>query len=294
MLDAEVISSEKLGWKFSQNAQVYMPPNIAGYVGGDHVAMCLATTAYPPQENILALDIGTNTEITLCANGNAYSCSCASGPAFEGARIQMGMRAASGAIEKVQLSDGNILYSTIDNLPAVGICGSGVLDAIAVMLADGAIDQQGKLIKEHARVIQHGNTLGYELVSAAMSAKGKPILITRRDVHEIQLAKAAIRTGIDILMKEAGYDHSKLMQFVVAGAFGTYLDIESAINIGMFPKLERKVFTQVGNAAGTGARRLLISADARELAKQIARQSHYFELTSYPSFMDIYIQNLLF
>lgn len=293
-LDAEVISSGDLGWEFSQNAQVYMPPNIAGYVGGDHVAMCLATGAYPPHQDILALDIGTNTEITLCANGNAYSCSCASGPAFEGARIQMGMRAVSGAIEKVQLSDGKILYSTIDNLPAVGICGSGILDAIAMMLADGAIYQQGKLIKEHHRVVQHGHIRGYELVSAEESGIRKPILINARDVHEIQLAKAAIRTGIDILMKEANYDPVKLHQFVVAGAFGTYLDIESAVRIGMFPKLDRKIFSQVGNAAGMGAGKLLISTKARKLAEQIASQAHYVELTSYPGFMDIYIQNLLF
>ncbi len=291
---AEEISSAQLGFPFNPIARVYMPPIISGYIGGDHVAMCLSTGAFLPNQDILALDIGTNTEITLCANGKSFSCSCASGPAFEGARIQMGMRAASGAIEKVQFSDGRILYSTIDNLPAIGICGSGILDAIHVMRMDGALDMQGRLIKNHPRVMEHGNITGYQLVTAAESGTGKPILITRKDVHEIQLAKAAIRTGIDILLRESGYDPARLQQFIIAGAFGTYLDLESAVKIGMFPLLDRNVFLQVGNAAGAGARRLLTTESARGMAKQIARETQPVELTTYPDFMDQYLQNLQF
>ncbi len=293
-LEEEEIPAPNLGLAVNPHARVYLAPNIAGYVGGDHVAMCLASGCHPPAEDMLALDIGTNTEISLCAQGKSYSCSCASGPAFEGARIQMGMRAASGAIEKVELVKGKVLISTIDDAPPIGICGSGILDAIAVMLADGAIDERGVLQRDHPRLVTCGALTGYQLASAEQSGTGKPILVTRKDVHEIQLAKAAIRTGCEILLREAGYDADRLRQFIVAGAFGTYLDIESAAAIGMFPTLRQDVYAQVGNAAGAGARQMLRSVRARDVAKKIARSSQYIELTTYPGFMDLYLENLQF
>lgn len=284
----------EIGLRVNPLARVYLPPNISGYVGSDHVAMLLASGCHPPAQKVLALDIGTNTEISISANGKLYSCSCASGPAFEGARIQAGMRAIPGAVERVSLSEDVVRVYTIDQMPAVGICGSGILDAIAVMLADGAIDSRGVLKRAHERVDPTDFGRAYRLVPDVYTASGKNIYVNRKDVNEIQLAKAAIRAGCEVLLAEAGLKAEQLDQFIVAGAFGTYLSLESAIRIGMFPDIPREKFHQIGNAAGAGARELLVSASARVMAEDLARQAHYVELTTHPDFSRLYVDQMHF
>lgn len=284
----------QIGLALAPGATVHLPPNIAGYVGADHVAMLLATNAWQANEATIALDIGTNTEISLAVGGRLLSCSCASGPAFEGAHIQAGMRAAPGAVERVQRLNGEYRVSTIGNQPAVGICGSGILDAVSEMLTGGIIDQRG-ILQRGAPGVRNGDRgSAFLLVPADASGVGRDILVNRRDVNEIQLAKAAIRAGVEILLLEAGLRDADIKHFIVAGAFGTYLYLPSAVRIGMFPELPHERFYQVGNAAGMGARQMLISMAKRQEALKILRKMEYVELTTHPAFSDTFVQAISF
>ena len=296
------IRAEALGLHLAPGAYVYLPANIAGYVGADHLAMDLSTGVgqVPGSRNIVALDIGTNTEISLESDGRIYSCSCASGPAFEGAHIREGMRAAPGAIERVTIVDGQFRIHTIGDKPPIGICGSGILDVIASMLKAGMLDSRGNLLADHPLVRLVDGKRAVLLAPAEKSGNGRDIYVTRHDVNEIQLAKGAIRAGIKVLLVEAGLaegkkaGEEKLDQVIVAGAFGTYLDVGSAVKVGMFPSLPLDRFHQVGNAAGAGARQLLVSMDRRKTADQLARRIHYVELTTHPRFTEEYIRAIMF
>lgn len=283
------IEAEHLGLELAPGAKVYLPPNIAGYVGADHVSMLLATEAWQATEPTIALDIGTNTEISLAVDGQLLSCSCASGPAFEGAHIHAGMRAAPGAVEYVQIGAEDVRVHTIGNRPAVGICGSGILDVVAELRAAGVIGPTGRMQQSDPRVVPWEGGGAFRLVEKAKTGNGHDLLVTRRDVNEIQLAKGAIRAGVDVLLAEAGLTHEDLGAFIVAGAFGTYLDLKSAMSIGMFPPLPLQRFKQVGNAAGTGARQMLISATRRREAEAIVDRVRYIELTAHPNFSDVYM-----
>jgi uncharacterized 2Fe-2S/4Fe-4S cluster protein (DUF4445 family) len=282
--------ASQVGLDLAPGAKVHLPPNIAGYVGADHIAMLLATQAWLMPGTTVALDIGTNTEISLSAGGRLLSCSCASGPAFEGAHIHAGMRAAPGAIERVQRIQGEWRLSTIGGLPPVGICGSGILDAVAEMLADGVVDARGMLRKNAPRVLPTERGGAFVLAYARTSGGEGDILVTRRDVNEIQLAKAAMRAGVEILLLEAGLPASAIDNFIVAGAFGTYIYLPNAVRIGMFPDLPLERFHQVGNAAGIGARDMLLSTEKRQLALEILQRAEYIELTTHPAFSDTYVK----
>ena len=301
--EAMEFPARAIGLELSPAAFVYLPPNIAGYVGGDHVAMLLASGLEKSQGIQLALDIGTNTEISLVAGGRLLTCSTASGPAFEGAHIHDGMRAAPGAIERVKMDAGEIRTYTIAGKPPVGICGSGILDAIAGMLSQGLLSSAGNIslepnnsdeIQPAYPVISQERARALVLVPAGKSGHGRDILITRKDVNEIQLSKGAIRTGIEILAAEAGITTSSIERFIVAGAFGTYLDIHSAIRIGMFPDLPPTRFQQIGNAAGAGARQMLVSAEQRRKAIELAARAEYVELTTHPGFRDQFFKAIMF
>jgi uncharacterized 2Fe-2S/4Fe-4S cluster protein (DUF4445 family) len=284
-----------VGLTLAPGAAVYMPPNIAGYVGADHMAMLAATDIWRTERTTIAVDIGTNTEVTLVHNGRRFSCSCASGPAFEGAHISAGMRAAPGAIERVQIIDDQVRVQTIGDQAAVGICGSGVLDAVAVMVDSELINHRGAMEKQHdyAAILDDGQA-AFVLVPAEISGNGRNVAVNRKDVAEIQLAKGAIRAGIEILLKEARIPADEVEDFVIAGAFGTYIDVASAVRIGMFPALPLDRFRQVGNAAGMGARLLLISQGARRRAAEMVEQIEYVELTTYDAFQDEFIRQLSF
>jgi uncharacterized 2Fe-2S/4Fe-4S cluster protein (DUF4445 family) len=283
-----------IGLHLAEGAYVYMPPNIAGYVGADHVAMLLGADLSQVSKTTVALDIGTNTEISLFHAGNHYSCSCASGPAFEGAHIQHGMRAAPGAIERVRIEEDIVRVQTIGDEPAVGICGSGILDVIAELRKNGLLDKRGILKGSHPAMRVNEGKTEFILVPAEKSGTHKDVTVNRQDVNEIQLAKAAIRAGVEVLLVEAGIQDADIERFIVAGAFGTYLDIESAVRIGMFPDILRELFSQVGNAAGAGARKLLVSRHQRQLADKLSRDVNYVELANHPDFMKIYVRALAF
>ncbi|MGC9400146.1 MAG: ASKHA domain-containing protein [Anaerolineae bacterium] len=288
------ICARHLGLTLAPGAKVYLPPNIAGYVGADHVAMLLATGAWQAERPTVALDIGTNTEISLIVDGRVLSCSCASGPAFEGAHIHAGMRAAPGAVEHVSIIEGEVHVQTIEGKPPVGICGSGILDAVAALRKAGIINRAGRLQTAHPRVRPWEGRDAFLLVPAPETGHGHDLWVTRRDVNEIQLAKGAIRAGVEVLLREAGLTADELAAFIVAGAFGTYLDVGSAVEVGMFPPLPLSRFRQVGNAAGAGARQMLISARRRAQVAALVEQVEYVELTTHPAFTDAYMTAIMF
>lgn len=283
-----------IGLKASPGARVYLPPNVAGFVGGDHIAMILASGLTNMPGIGLALDIGTNTEISLSHEGVLVSCSCASGPAFEGAHIHAGMRAVSGAIERAQFFDGQWHLATIDGKAPIGLCGSGILDVVAELLKSGQIDSAGRFTDKAVKYITHAKGGAIQLVPADRSGTGQTILVTRDDIREIQLAKAAIRAGIEALLMNTGLRAEEIDHFIVAGAFGTYLNLESAIRIGMFPSLPRKRYQQIGNAAGAGAQMMLISEPSRREAEAILSKMTYIELTTEQGFMESYVDAISF
>nr|WP_258358562.1 ASKHA domain-containing protein [Moorella sulfitireducens] len=291
------VKARRLGLNFSLGAYVYLTPAIAGFVGGDHVAMILGSRIDAARKVTLGLDIGTNTEIVLSYGGKMLSCSCASGPAFEGAHIAQGMRAITGAIAAVGLSDDGreVYWESIGGMPPLGICGSGILDAVAELYRTGVINANGRLDLNHPRVRRPagGGPAEFLLVPAEETGIASDLVVTQKDIGEIQLAKAAIASGTLLLLEAAGLTVNDLEEVVVAGAFGTHLKVESAITIGMFPQLPLSAFRQVGNAAGTGARLALLSMAERRRGERIAREVGYIELMTRPSFQDVFMKSLL-
>lgn len=287
------VRAREVGLPLAPGAMVHLLPNVAGFVGADHVAALLATRMDEADRPTLLLDIGTNTEICLAVGGNLFSCSAASGPALEGAHIRFGMRAAPGAVERVRIIEGRVYCETVEGAPPVGICGSGVLDAVAELRSAGFLNGRGGWMDTDCPPLLSGdNGPEFVLVPAESSGLGRAITISRKDIGEIQLAKAAIAAGWQILLEEAGIRESDLARVLVAGAFGTYIDIGHAIAIGLLPRLPLDRFEQVGNVAGTGARMALLSRAERERAARLARRVRYVELTVHPSFRERFAQAL--
>jgi len=285
------IKARELGLRLSQGAYVHVFPNIAGFVGGDHVAALLAIDASPSGSPTLVIDIGTNTEVCLLANGRRTSVSCASGPAFEGGHIRDGMRAAAGAIEHVEISGDEVHVQTIEDSDPVGLCGSGILDTLAEMHRNGIVDRMGRLDTSHSRVKNSDRGKEYVLVSGE-GRNGKPSIgMTQGDVRQLQLAKSAIETGIQLLLVHEQLAPTDLSAVVVAGAFGTYIDLQSAMAIGMLPELPLERYKQVGNAAGAGAKLALSSLARRREAVEIAARTGYLELAAEPTFMKRFVDN---
>ena len=227
---------------------------------------------------IVALDIGTNTEISLIHNGRIDSISCASGPAFEGGHIKDGMRAGTGAIERVRITRKDVIYETIDDAPPIGICGSGIIDTIAQLFTAGVIDASGRMKAAGKRIREHEGIKEFVLAYAKETSGRSDIVFTQHDIRELQLGKAAIRGGIATLIQNAGLEESAITDIVIAGAFGSYIDVSSALELSMLPPIPIEHIRQVGNAAGMGAKRALISHTQRTEAHDIARRAHYLEL----------------
>ncbi len=278
------VKARELGLDLAAGAYVHLLPNIAGYVGADHVAMLLATDMARAEGVVLALDIGTNTEVCLAVHGQLTSLSCASGPAFEGAHIRHGMRAANGAIEHLRLVDGRIEYQTIGGAAPAGLCGSGILDTLAQLHRAGVVDRRGRM-GEHPRVREREGRREFVLVDASQGDNSRPaITFTQKDVRELQLAKGAMRTGVEVLLRTHDLTAEQIDWVIIAGAFGTYIDVSSAMAIGMLPTLPLDRVRQVGNAAGMGAKLALISRTRRAEAQALGRRVHYVELARDPQF----------
>ena len=271
------VKARDVGLRIGRGAYVHLLPNVAGFIGADHVAMILATGLDRTEGVYLGLDIGTNTEVVLSRGGELLSCSTASGPALEGAHIKHGLRAVDGAIEKVSLEGGELQVSTIGGAPAIGLCGSGVLDAVDQLRRNGLLTRRGRLLAgDYTREVN--GLREFVLVPAAQSGTCGDIILNEHDISEILLAKAAIRTGIDSLLRQANVAVDDLDGIVLAGAFGTHIDVQAAVGIGLLPRIPRERIRQVGNAAGVGARLALTSACHRRQAVTIAERLQYLEL----------------
>jgi len=262
------------------------------------VAMILASRIHTTDSPTLGIDIGTNTEIVLSTPAELISCSCASGPAFEGAHIRHGMRAVDGAISEVKWTPdmNRLTYTTIGGALPLGLCGSGIVDAIAELLRAGIINGMGILDRDHpgVRTGKDGKDPEIPIVPKEESGIDHEIVITQNDVVAIQLAKAAIRAGMEILLSVAGLKKEDIERVHIAGAFGSHINVASAVAIGLLPDLPAERFHSVGNAAGTGARLALISMAERKMAERIAEMTHYVELTAEPLFAGTFARELKF
>ena len=281
------VRARDLGIAVSAGAYVHFLPNVMGFVGGDHVSALLATeNLWSGVETSLVMDIGTNTEISLIHRGEIWTTSCPSGPALEGGHISCGMRAADGAIEGVALANGTFALEVIGDEEPVGLCGSGVVDALATLRFAGAIDSSGRIVVGHSLIT---NVDGIRL---AMLAPG--IGFTQEDVRSIQLAKAAVRAGTDTLLRLAGASEAAIERVIIAGAFGSYIKVPSGIAIGLFPDLPAERFHQVGNAAGLGVQRVLSSTRDRAHAIELAALCRCVELSSTPQFQKTFVSRIGF
>lgn len=286
-------------------ANVYILPNISAFVGADIVAGILAICMWKNEKISLFIDLGTNGEIVLGSKRKMWTCSTAAGPAFEGARISSGMRAAEGAIDKVKIDNESITYRVIKDGKVRGICGSGLIDLIAELVKLGLIDKSGKLIDREEcdsnlseeikkRIIKGQKGNKFLLIKGRKTENGKSIYLTQRDIREVQLAKAAIFAGIKILLKEVNISQEDIQKILLAGAFGNFIDKKSAIRIGLIPYLPLEKIESVGNAAGRGAEIVLLSEKTRKICEKISKDIKYIELSSRADFQEEFVEAMFF
>lgn len=271
-------------------------PSVAGFVGADAIADILATEIHKSSSLELLVDIGTNTEIVLGDQERLVSCSSPSGPAFEGAQIKHGMRAEAGAIERVWIDPATFEaeYTTIGGTKPRGLCGSGVIDAIAGMRRTHIIDPEGRIVPNTAskRVRPQGRPNEYVVAWSEETQTGRDVVVTQRDIEEIKLAKAAVHSGIIILARHLKVHIEDVTKVFIAGAFGTYVDPYSARTIGMYPDIPLSRISFVGNTAGSGARMVLLSKEKALEAQKIADGLEYVELAAYPDFQKEFVDSL--
>jgi uncharacterized 2Fe-2S/4Fe-4S cluster protein (DUF4445 family) len=312
-VDARDVPTEQLGLQINPAANVHTVENIAGFVGSDTTAVALAVDIGSAEDFTLAVDIGTNGEVVLGTKDRLCAASCAAGPAFEGARISCGSRAMEGAIQAVVINEGDIDLDVIGGGLPHSICGSGLIDAVAVLLNLGIIDSTGRFTKPQklkgklatpilSRIIEHNRQPAFCL-SRAANVNGREVILTQQDIRQVQLAKAAIRTGIKLLQKKIGIEengvHSTpyvtdIKQVLLAGAFGNYIRRESALRIGLLPGVPLESIHFVGNAAASGAEMILLSSSLRAEAKRLARKIKYVEIAKDPDFQTVFADSMLF
>ena len=282
------VKAKDIGMIANSAAYVHALPPIAGFVGADTVAGILATEIYNKEETCMLIDVGTNAEIVVGNKDKLTCCSAPAGPAFEGAKIKHGMRASSGAIETVWIDPKTLEtgYKTIDETKPRGICGSGIIDTVAQLLKTNVIDDIGRFNKKlnNPRLRILGENTEFVLAWQKDTSINKDITITRHDIQEILLAKAAVYTGTHILLERLNLKPNDVEKLYIAGAFGTYIDLTNTLTIGMFPEIPTNKIQFVGNTAGSGGRLVLLSEKLRSKAEEIAINTGYIELASDPSF----------
>ena len=302
MRHALTLSARELFLKVAPEARVCLLPLVAGFVGADAVAVALATRLYESAEVRIAVDIGTNGEVLLGSRDRLWACSAPAGPALEGAQIRHGMRGALGAIDRVTV-DGDIRVHTIGETAALGICGSGIIDLLAGLLGAGVIDWTG-LIQVDARealpprlrdrVVTRGEERQVVVLRPGEAGARQEIVLTQDDVRQVQLAKGAIASGVAMLQRVAGVPPERVAELMLAGGFGNYVSIESALRIGLIPPLPPERIRYVGNAASLGAQLCLLSETERARAETIARRIEHVSLAAHPDFEEIFVDAMNF
>ncbi len=300
-----LLHASELGLAIHPRGRAYVFPVIGGFVGGDTVAGILATELAASERPTVLVDIGTNGEIVVCHDGRMLATSTAAGPAFEGARIAQGMRATAGAIEKVMIDD-DVHINVIGGVPPVGLCGSALIDAVAELLRHGILMSQGMLLgpdalppevppKVREHVIETDDGPAFVLAFAHESRTGAPVLLTQRDIRELQLATAAIRTGFTILLRRVGLETADLDRVLIAGGFGNFVRRSNAQRIGLLPSgLERSRIRFVGNASLAGARLAAASQQLRDRAEALAREAKHIDLSMDADFQLEYVSAMFF
>src|SRR5881409_3766986 len=297
-----VLPARELFLKVAPEARVCLLPLVAGFVGADAVAVALATRIYESAEIRIAVDIGTNGEVLLGSRDRLWACSAPAGPALEGAQIRHGMRGALGAIDRVTV-DGDIRVHTIGETAALGICGSGIIDLLAGLLGAGVIDWTG-LIQVDARealpprlrdrVVARGEERQVVVLRPGEAGARQEIVLTQDDVRQVQLAKGAIASGVAMLQRVAGVPPERLAELMLAGGFGNYVSIESALRIGLIPPLPRERIRYVGNAASLGAQLCVLSETERARAEVVAGRIEHVSLAAHPDFEEIFVDAMNF
>lgn len=290
------LAATDLGVKISANGVVFVFPNIGGFVGGDTVAGVLAAGMDLVRKPVVLVDIGTNGEIVLAHDGQLMATSTAAGPAFEGARITHGMRAADGAIEKIWFADGDVRMRTVGDEAPVGLCGTALIDLTAVLLDLGVVDITGRILEDgelpedlpeavRKRILKdESGAPTFALAFPEQTASGEGILLFQRDLRELQLASGAIRAGVSIMVRQAGLTLEDISEVLLAGAFGNYIRRENACRIGLLPDLPLDRIRFIGNAASSGAKMALLSGDARKRAEAFSGKVVHVDLSSDPEF----------
>ena len=296
----------ELGLNGSKDCRVIVVPNIAGHVGSDITAGIITTDLMERDKGHLFIDIGTNGEIVLSANGRIMACSTAAGPAFEGSSIKYGMRAASGAIERVYIDDDGVKIDVIGDGVPTGICGSGIIDAVGELIRTGVVDKSGRMLAPERlekkgiskAIISHieesSEGAGYDFVLYRAESAENNVYITQKDIREIQLAKAAISAGISIMMQEIGIEKVELEKVSVAGAFGNYIRNESAVSMGLLPDIGLENIHAIGNSAGVGVSMVLLSSEARKFAVDVSNTVEHIDLAEKKNFQDEYLKGMRF
>lgn len=284
----------------SNEMQVFVFPNIGGQVGSDLAMGLLATHVLEKEGNYIVIDIGTNAEMALAQDGTCVVCSAAAGPVFEGASIANGMRAMGGAIERVTLGKhGDVSIKTIDDKPAVGLCGSGLIEAVALLLQasivtrDGYMLQKEEAIKKGIPTLLCNRLVGRDEEKAFCLVPNK-VFITQEDIRQVQLAKGAIRAGIVTLQKEKNITINDIDEIFVAGAFGTYLNKAAAKQIGLLPDISNEKIKMAGNTASIGAVMALSQMDVIKKACHLPKQISFVELATHPGFQQCFLESLDF
>lgn len=292
--DALQMQAEDLALDINPNGQVYVFPQIGGFVGGDTVAGIVASRLDREPGTTLFVDIGTNGEIVLAHNRKLIATSVAAGPAFEGARISCGMRAVSGAIEKIVL-DGDLRMNIIGNVRPAGLCGSGLIDVAAELLRVGILDPTGRILPPEElpesvnkslrkRLVLRNDQVDFMLAQKSETATGEPLFLTQKDVRELQLASAAIRSGINILLRLEGLQPMDIGGVLLAGGFGNFIRRNHARRIGLLPPIPCQRIRFIGNASSMGAKRALLSVAEKQYAADIAAKVRHVDLSLSPEF----------
>jgi len=297
-----VLTAKELLLRVNPNAAVCFLPLVAGFVGADTMAVVLATQIYEGHDVRVAVDIGTNGEVVMGSGHGLMACSAPAGPALEGAQIKHGMRGAVGAIEKVEIGE-DVTCSVIGGVPPIGICGSGLIDAVAKMLDAKVLNASGLLRVEERdtlpalirdRLVEQDGERQFVLCWAGESGTGRDITISQQDVRQLQLAKGAIYSGILMLKRVMGIENRQIKELMLAGGFGNYINIESAVRIHLLPDLPIERIRYVGNAAALGAQMALLSETERKRAVTLAGTIEHVSLAARPDFQDIFIEAICF
>jgi len=303
LTDGLIVNAADIGLQLHPSALLYTMPVKSGYIGGDLLSFVMTSgVAEQPDEIILGLDLGTNGEVFLGNGKRLLTCSAAAGPALEGARITSGMIAKTGAIEGVSLQDGHLHYRVIGNIKPEGICGSGLVDLIAVLLYCGIIDQEGLIHPPRqeiaqglsSRVITRSGVNSFLIASAEESYHHQPIYLTQKDVREFQLAKGAIAAGIKTMMDELDIGVPDIHYVYLAGALGNYVDRYSAIRTGLIPRVNPEIIRSLGNAASTGASMILLAKSYWQTAAKLVQFIEHVELSYRSDFNQYFIEHMGF